>query len=159
LLRGAVAGIGCAEILWVFAASQPSHFVLRSEPSRRRIDEFGNTDCDCGASLAFEVDPLILSPLEEARLRTQCIECGKAFDVSTLPATYRRFVEARLTGVPRCEVPLLGGANSRLAIAIWCGKDVPLPREHPMPKLCPDFMNACSQALGCDLYEVWDENC
>jgi hypothetical protein len=123
------------------------------------VADFESTECACGASLGFEIASSMDSPLDRERLHTRCPECALPFDVSTLEATYRRFPEERFARKGRCEGPLLGGATSRFAIIIACGEDVPGFERGHMPTLRPELLGLCSGALGCSLYEVWDENC
>ena len=108
------------------------------------IDPFEKAMCVCGASVAAEDD--LSNPFYASLIHTTCPQCGRPVDVSSWPAVTRD----GLTGEPGT---VLGGATSRFAFVVDCGKG--FPSEGPM-HFIPDLVNTFQRIFGCDCYEIGD---
>jgi hypothetical protein len=101
--------------------------------------------CSCGASLEYCPDNEIFPG---SRFKTQCPECSTVFDPSGIA------VEVRdgWTGA-RSIVP--GGAIYRFAVAVDCGKCIPVRKRDPI-KANREFVNLCERIFSQKFYEVGD---
>lgn len=115
-------------------------FVYRTNEG---IDPFATTQCRCGTELARydDDDPLY----DSARIARVCPGCGAAVD----PSSWKADVRDPFTGQER-SVP--GGATSRFAVVIDCGKA--LPSEDDAVPVAPELIATCRRALGVELHEI-----
>jgi hypothetical protein len=105
---------------------------------------FESTACTCGQALEFSVERDIFIA---SRLYLNCPKCGRAFDVSNLPApTVDGWTGAR-------NAPLLGGAAYRFGLLIQCGR---AREEDSTFVVARDFRQRCTECLGCDFYDFGD---
>jgi DNA-directed RNA polymerase subunit RPC12/RpoP len=108
------------------------------------IDPFDDTNCRCGQSLEYANDDRVFYA---SRIRYQCPDCGREFDVSQKPAVLKNGLTGEKSTVP-------GGATYRFALAVDCGKW--LPSRSAVINLHPDLVDLCQSALQHPFYEVGD---
>jgi hypothetical protein len=119
-----------------------------------RIEPIATTLCRCGSELSY--DPTDDDQIFYAgRIKRRCPSCGVEFRPQD-HATIRRDCA---TGV---ESTLMGGAVSRFAIVIDCGKAFEFEKtaapdgsvKEMEARATPEFLAVCESALGIELYEV-----
>jgi len=115
--------------------------------------ELESTKCHCGAELSYSGDD---NDLFYCRLKRVCPSCGSIFRPQDYPAAMRDGA----TGEPST---IMGGAISRFAIVIDCGKafrfeveTTPIGQVEISPRAEPALVQICETALGLTLYEVPD---
>lgn len=99
-------------------------------------------ECECGESLAFDVD-LAQDPFYAQRLWRECPECGEPFDPSRLVATGR-------DGWTGEEIETRGGTTYRFALVVDCGKCF---GSRP-PRIHDELKRLVEETLDCQFYEV-----
>jgi hypothetical protein len=110
------------------------------------IDPFDSTQCSRGADLEANDDK---NPFYASLIHGKFPDCGKAVDLSKRPATIR-------DGITGEERKLAGGATSRFAFFVDCGKcypskESPLRLERALAKLIRDVMDCECDEIG-DFY-------
>ena len=107
-----------------------------------QIDPFKSTDCKCGTELELWPDD---SPFFSAAILPFCPDCGAEYKVSEQAAKVR-------TGLDLKEGTVYGGATSRFAVAVDCGKCIP-PGDTE-PPFTSEFCELVEKALGEPFYEI-----
>jgi hypothetical protein len=118
------------------------------------IELLNTTACSCGEELSY--DPGDSNIFYASRIKRVCPSCGAIFRPQDHPAILRDCA----TGAP---YPEMGGAVSRFAIVIDCGKafefeveDTASGKIEIPTRAEPAFVRLCEAALGVTLYEVGD---
>ena len=107
------------------------------------IEPYDRTTCECGTNLvAGDAD----TPFYTKLIHAVCPSCGRLVDVTHWPAVIRD----GFTGEPHA---VSGGATSRFALSIDCGKG--FPSETPM-RVVSDLADLFKRVFGCECYEVGD---
>lgn len=116
------------------------------------IDLLASSKCSCGVELSYQPgeDDVFYS----ARIHRLCPSCGATFRPQDHMATLRDGVSGTVTKE-------MGGAVSRFAIVIDCGKAFEIEMdgvtgERMAVRALPQFVRLCEGALGMKLYEVGD---
>jgi hypothetical protein len=107
------------------------------------IDPFETTACPCGTGLEFEVEHDFIWPF---RLRSECPACRRPFDPSGLRAAVRNMWTNDERVVP-------GGATSRFAIVVDCGKAWPRSEDTTADH---EFVALCARVLACTIDQMGD---
>ena len=108
------------------------------------IAPFEDTRCSCGEELEFDAESGGRGLFYQSRIRSVCSACGQGFD----PGTKVAEVADGRTGETRS---VCGGATSRLAIVIDCGKAIP---DSAGIVASPDLVSLCQRVLGCSVDEI-----
>lgn len=110
------------------------------------IGPFSDTLCSCGEELEFDAESGGPGLFYCSRLRAVCSGCEELFDprLKTADVENGRTREARLVA---------GGATSRFAIVIDCGKAIP---DSATITASPELLLLCEQILGCSLEQIGD---
>ena len=106
------------------------------------IEPFDATTCVCGAELGFDPEDEIFY---QSRIHSACPKCSREIDVCVWAAAIRD----GWTG--EVERRLQGGATSRFAVVIDCGKA--FAREGGI-EAKPEFIEALGDVLGCSFRQV-----
>lgn len=108
-------------------------------------DETGAIDphCRCGEDLSY-----MRAPFEDLAIRRLCPSCGASFEPREKLVTFTN-------GATGESEVIHGGICYRFAVVVDCGKSVPPAIEDGKEgKLSRRFLDACSEALGVELYEL-----
>jgi hypothetical protein len=112
------------------------------------IDPFpGKVRCTCEQVLEYWTDDNDI--FYSGRIRLVCTKCGKEFDPDGLKARVRNGWTGEVVGV------ISGGAASRFAIVVDCGKCIP-PADGGRIDFEPDLVALCQSHLGCRFYQIND---
>ncbi|WP_157234814.1 hypothetical protein [Methylosinus sp. LW4] len=108
-------------------------------------DDTGTVDphCRCGEDLSYS-----RAPFEDVAIRRLCPSCGARFEPRERLVTFTN-------GATGESQTIHGGICYRFAVAIDCEKSIPPAIEDGKEgKLSRRFLDACSEALGVELYEL-----
>jgi len=109
------------------------------------IDGLYAARCTCGRDLRYHLDHDLFYA---GRIKRLCPTCGAAFR----PQDHETIVGDGMTGE---RTSIAGGATSRFAIVVDCGKA--WNRDAPTSVLAkPTFVTLCETSLGTKLYQVSD---